>query len=436
MRGFVFQDNNNNENLLVQEPQLQSINSNDVDEGLDVDVGLNDIRLLRAQQQLLLVQMKEQQQLHQLHLQQQRLQHYSPYPYLQVQSPEFMQDRNAVPSLPRTLHSLPHNVAPNTKINTTTIDLPVDNNNQYHNNVNQMIPTRPQRSSISLPLPFRIATEPNRAPAPHPNHDLQNMPINLNPDEEDYDGSNGNTTDDLLSLLLLDERDDEFEVALKAATVASCRPSSNESSPCLYEGNNYASSKTNNMMTVGGDYGIDSTPMFDMLPQDLQNQFSPTSQEVGNNHYHNYQYQSHMPQTSLCAESRTGSRKIGDSTTNNQQQQSFDTYNNNNTFNNINDSYNNSNSAPSTIASSSKRQREVSFANNEKNNVGVLDVEENITTNIQQQAQQHQHQQQQPLTNEQQNALIFLQPLTSEERYDITRIMDAMKEKFSGPSQN
>jgi hypothetical protein len=190
------------------------------------------------------------------------------------------------------------------------------------------------------------------------------------------------------------------------------------------------------MMTVGGDYGIDSTPMFDMLPQDLQNQFSPTSQEVGNNHYHNYQYQSHMPQTSLCAESRTGSRKIGDSTTNNQQQQSFDTYNNNTTFNNINDSYNNSNSAPSTISSSSKRQREVSFANNEKNNVGVLDVEENITTNIQQQAQQHQHQQQQPLTNEQQNALIFLQPLTSEERYDITRIMDAMKEKFSGPSQN
>jgi len=64
MRGFVSQDNNNSEKLLVLEPQLQSVNANDVHEGLDVhDVGLNDIRLLRAQQQLLLVQMQEQQQL-------------------------------------------------------------------------------------------------------------------------------------------------------------------------------------------------------------------------------------------------------------------------------------------------------------------------------------------------------------------------------------
>jgi len=264
------------------------------------------------------------------------------------------------------------------------------------------------------------------------------MPINLKPDEKDYDGSNDNTTDDLLSLLLLDERDDEFEVALKAATVASCRPSSNESSPCLYEGNNYASSKTNNMMTVGGDYGIDSTPMFGMLPQELQNQFSSTSQEVENNQYHNYHYQFQMPQTSRCAESRTGvefhSGKFGDSTPNNYQQENFVTYNNNNTLNNINNSYYDSNSTPSTISSSLQRQREVSFSNNEKNKVGVLNVEENITTNIQQQAQQQQHQKRQPLTNEQQNALIFLQPLTSEERHDITGIMDAMKERFSGPS--
>jgi hypothetical protein len=80
MRGFVSQDNNNSEKLLVLEPQLQSVNANDVHEGLDVhDVGLNDIRLLRAQQQLLLVQMQEQKQLHQLHLQQQ-LQHYSQRP--------------------------------------------------------------------------------------------------------------------------------------------------------------------------------------------------------------------------------------------------------------------------------------------------------------------------------------------------------------------
>jgi len=205
-----------------------------------------------------------------------------------------MQDFNKVPSLPGTLHPPPHNVAPHTNINTATVEQSVDNYNRYPNNSNHMIPTRQQRSYIPLPFPFRITKEPTRTPAPFPIHDLQNIPINLSPDGGDYDSSNGDSSDGLLSLLLLNESDDGFDVALKAATVASFRPSSNESSPCPYEGNNYAASETNNMMTVGDVYGIDSTPVFGMLPHDHQNQLSSTSQEVEDNRYHNYHNQYQM----------------------------------------------------------------------------------------------------------------------------------------------